>query len=539
MANPKLHRVVLWLDRWIPDDVGFRGDQISVCRNLIPYGKKDYVFGPQLASADGSNFPPARIEGSLHFHAYTATSTIQRLYYGTTTRLYEHILGTSVTDVSRAALYTTAAVAGAADYGWNFASFGDTLVATNYNDEVQFQSAPGTLFANLITSTFAPRAKLCATIRANLFLANCNLPAPYDLLSAGANPFLLAWSKSDVPSLFGSANIDPQHTGAGYQPLLNDGGPITGLVGGDWGMAFQSHKITRIDGPPYNFLTIVNNDGTTYPRSVVRVGDDIYFWGLNGPSVLRGGQPPVEILGQETYIRYLREYDFFSGASVTPPTGAGQMVGAYSAASRCVFWGLTDASVNYLKRGIAVSIDDNRASIVDGLVTTDASHQTRFFARKPVAGSFQMSLPLGDIHCYVESGGGRFINQFNVDQFNTALPGTIPPRITWPYRVLLDGKQTRIQRARPLLSSNPVRPNDNFINMVITDEAKLDPMGRLALSTKSYGTRDTEGWIAFPDSVMSGLHQVSMEVSGGAIAPAYFTPYGVELEVIEGPEFGA
>lgn len=293
-------RTFIPFDKWLPDAGKLNNPGLRRAWGVVPvYG--NYIVSPGLESI-GSDLAEEPL--GFHLHAnQSATLTHQaRGYYGTATKLRRLNLSTGgKTDITRAA---------GGDYAfgsivpyWNFHSFGDAVVATNYADEVQYVAAPITgLAADMITSTFKPQWRFTFSIGQNLFGANCNIPVTYDGLPTGDNPQLVVWSQNRNLRAFGSENVEPSLVGAGWNSLLNDFGPITGAIGGDFGIVFQRRGHTRIDGPPYEFHSYPEG-GCIQPDSICRVGNDVYFWGHRGPSVLRGGEPPVVVLTERSAAR--------------------------------------------------------------------------------------------------------------------------------------------------------------------------------------------------------------------------------------------
>jgi len=158
-----------------------------------------------------------------------------------------------------------------------------------------------------------------------------------------------------------AANFDISETNqADFQRLLSVPGPITGLSGGEYGLIFKASGIYRMDyvGTPliYRFEEISSLWGTTYPRSIVRVDQDVYFMSPYGPAVVRRGQTVEPIRGFEKIWFYMSNtfiegspsyqiYDFTKSAKKATHREAidvgleGQyVVGAFCPISRTIFW---------------------------------------------------------------------------------------------------------------------------------------------------------------------------------------------------------
>lgn len=172
----------------------------------------------------------------------------------------------SWTDVTRTSggAYSTAA-----DERWRFAQFGDYVLATNFTDNVQaWDLTSSTKFADLAGSP--PKAKFIAVVRNFVVLGNLSTDARglhwsddnnAEFWTAGSN-------KSDVDS----------------RP---DGGPITGLVGGEVGYIFQREAVTRMTFLPgssliFEFDKLESGRGCYAPDSLVHNGSMAYYYGYDG-----------------------------------------------------------------------------------------------------------------------------------------------------------------------------------------------------------------------------------------------------------------
>ncbi|MEP0150008.1 hypothetical protein [Roseibium sp.] len=185
------------------------------------------------------------------------------IFIGTADALYKFNSGTlDFDDVSRASPAYTGVPDGDA---WCFTVFGNTLVATNYNDEPQaFDINSGTLFADLAGSP--PKAKYC-------WVAG-------DFLTLGyldGLPSQIAWSGLNDAEwwTYGERGSDFQQ--------FPDGGEVQGgitEVGG--AIVFQRNAIRfqQFTGSTYIFSFQVLNAtrGTVAPRSVVSVGPQQYAY---------------------------------------------------------------------------------------------------------------------------------------------------------------------------------------------------------------------------------------------------------------------
>lgn len=247
---------------WLPDQDDFENPGLVTAHNVLPgtfyrpirglVAQSDALTGQCLgayATKDGSG-------GSLN-------------YAGDSSKLYLLSSG-SWTDKSKIGGYSTAS-----EFRWVFKRFGDNIIASNRSDNIQVANVSGTDFADLAGSP--PQAKHLAVVRDFLVLGN---------LSTGANK--VQWSGlNDIEEWTpGVAESDSQ--------VFPEGGPITGMVGGEYGLIFQESQITRMEyqGPPLNFSfdVIETGIGAIASGSVVRFGIQTFYLSNNGFYVTDGTQ---------------------------------------------------------------------------------------------------------------------------------------------------------------------------------------------------------------------------------------------------------
>jgi hypothetical protein len=351
------------LGEYTPDLRYFANSGLIRAENVVPvYG--DYLASPALDRI-------ALVAGSASAYGLHVDQRTGRAFAGIGSRLYEVLDDGTVTERSRAALYP--GLPPSNGY-WRGCSYGDAVIMTNYTEPVQHLVPGAAVFADMITSTFAPRARSCFSLRNNIFLANCYLTAAYDGLSAGANPTLLAWSGSDRPTQFGSSNANPEIIGADYQSLSFDIGDITGTVAGsdsstDYGIIVHSNGVVRVDGPPYTCRVIVRDLGGLYPYGVCAAGQDVYLWTAAGLGRLRSGSGPLELVGVGRFVRAL--VDNATGFSDHPTASVGLLDAseaafcvsmAYDAINDMLFVAYSENGDLYGRALLAYNIGEDRIS---------------------------------------------------------------------------------------------------------------------------------------------------------------------------------
>lgn len=511
-----------------PDLRYHSNDGLVKAANVIPvYG--NYITAPtseQIVQivADGSEF-------GLHVHKATGDGYAAVLVPGAPSRvhLYQVTEVGVATDRSRAATYQI-------NNDFYGCSFGPFVVMTNYDDEVQFRDGGGVaVFANAITSTFAPRAKYCFPLRDNLFLLNCFLPGAYDTLAAGANPTLAAWSRNGDLRQFGSSNLDPQIVGTDFQPLNFDIGEITGgIAAEDYGIIACSDGLVRVDGPPYSFRVLSSEGGTIHPYGLIRAKGSVYYWGPSGLMRLLGGEGPPEVIGIGKFVRSL--IDNSTGFSEMPWQTDSRISLAYDSVNDLIFAAyrsLTGINPGWAQTYLVYNVGEDRASYCGSpVVSAGPLHHPLHFLRTARQGSIGTSWsPGGGIRFLTNTGLPVSYRKFVLGELSAFNPvtlekGYIQPKI---------GATTRFARIRPIYN--------------VTDQAAIEQISvTIGTVKKPYATPtvhgpytalDTHGWIVTPDTSFGDLHSVKFVVTSNAAMHKIVEYEKFEAEVIVGGDYGA
>lgn len=445
---------------------------------------------------------------------------------------------------------------------WWFTSFGASVVATNFNNPVQYLTTPGSgKFADMVSSSFKPQGRFAFPIRQNMFLAYCFLPASFDGLDAGTHPQLVVWSQNGVLEQFGAESVDSSKTGAGYQQDVGtDLGPIQAAVGGDFGLVFCSKGIVRIDGPPYEFRVIVEGDTTLFPYSVFRLDQDIYFWGIGGPSVLRGGEPPVERLAVDRAQRSLLDNVTGFGAdfSVDANMEARQVSGGADSANGLVRFSYVPHSGAYAGSDAETpagvpptllfdySIRSGRMTISRsaGLIETEgepAGAARDFFLRQfPIEEGVPWG-PHGQViglkQNYEDNGESWYPFQYKLQGGQ----GDIPPmELRTAFGRLHDRRNTRIIAVRPVWSNTEGLASSIEGGATVRIHTK-NKSWEDETNSDEHSTFSDDGWIGTDSSFVGAYHSVTLKFNPN-LSPdtdQIHEVEGVEILYIEGGEFGA
>lgn len=262
--------MIMKFGEYLPDQPDFMNFGVTIAKNVIP-GTASYeqFLGPSVYSNALSN----RCQGAYS----TKNSTgITNNFAGDQSKLYL-CSSASYSDVSKVGGYTTSG-----EENWHFTQFGERVIATNFADNPQsYIMGSSTVFADLTT---ALKARYCATIRNFLVFGNT-----YDG-SDGNVPHRIRWSALNDPTDF---TISPV-TQSDYQDLNSTYGWIRQVVGGEYGTIFQERAISRMIyvGSPavFQFDEVEVGKGTQCPYSVVKIGNLIFYLGIDGFYIFDGNQ---------------------------------------------------------------------------------------------------------------------------------------------------------------------------------------------------------------------------------------------------------
>jgi hypothetical protein len=172
--------------------------------------------------------------------------------------------------------------------GMRFCVYGAFMLMTNGSDPIQkFDPASPTVTSNLGGSP--PTARFIATVRGFVV-------AGY----TGGNSLTVAWSDNGTPTTWTPAAGNE----AGSQ-VLDGGGDITGVVGGEYGLVFQENRILRMsytaDDAIWQFDEISSDIGCIAPWSLATYGKISFFLSAKGFMACDG--VTVQAIGAEKVDR--------------------------------------------------------------------------------------------------------------------------------------------------------------------------------------------------------------------------------------------
>jgi hypothetical protein len=259
---------------WAPDQADL-GDISVAVQNVRPRTANSY--GPMLSLTEYGGALNSACKGVGSFEGADGTVVV---FAGTLTKLYLWD-GTGWDDVTRmSGAYTLAD-----ENRWVFAQFGDYIYAVNGIDAPQvWQIGISSLFAD--ASGSPPTSKYVATVRDFFFHANTSTDAREVVWSAqfDSNAYVVGTDQSDTQT-------------------FQEGGRITGIVGGQYVIVFQQHKITlgTYIGPEliFQFDEVSQERGCLVPGSIATYQQTTIFLDHDGFYRIDGGQQITPIGDQK------------------------------------------------------------------------------------------------------------------------------------------------------------------------------------------------------------------------------------------------
>ena len=242
---------------WTPDQPGIV-ENLSVAKNVIPAA---LGFIPMPSAVDYSSAASESLN-NVFAGRFSGTTT---LFAGGATKLFRFdSADLGMDNVSKSGGYTNI-------LKWNFVQFGNAVIAANNANKLQaWKLGSSTAFADLAVA--APVAKYVTVIRDFVVAAN---------LDGGSNPNKVQWSDINDETDWTSGNASQSD----FQ-IIADGGNITGITGGEFGLVLLERAIVRMTyiGSPFffQFDTISKSLGCVEGNSVTKYGNVTYFLGDDG-----------------------------------------------------------------------------------------------------------------------------------------------------------------------------------------------------------------------------------------------------------------
>lgn len=182
---------------------------------------------------------------------------------------------------------------------WAAARYGGSLYAVNGRDPIQRLDIEGGAVGEFPTPETALTGSSVAVVREFVVIGDVRTDR-----AQTRQPQTVRWSGNRRPETW---EKDAAGTGAD-EAFMSDIGYVMGLVGGQFGLVLGQDGLRRMDfqGPPipFRFETLETGVGCELARSIIKAGDNAYWWSKRGWRVSNGG--PSQPIGVDKVDRYFR-----------------------------------------------------------------------------------------------------------------------------------------------------------------------------------------------------------------------------------------
>ena len=269
---------------WLPDQPGVTG-ALTDAVNCYPVTNG---YAPVLSEADYSEEADADLIVSF---AGKSAGTVS-LFGGSASNLYKYTPGTRAMDPLTTVGYGTVEF-------WDAVQFGDKMIMANGTDKLQQYTLNSSTYVTDLDAA-APEAKYVTVVKDFVVAAN---------VTGEENK--VYWS--DIND---ETDWTPGLASQSDSQVIPDGGDITGLAGGEFGLVFLERAIYRMTyaGSPYffQFDAISRTLGCISPGSVINYSGLTYFLADDGFYVCDGQS--AKPIGTEKIDRWF--FDRVNSASL-------------------------------------------------------------------------------------------------------------------------------------------------------------------------------------------------------------------------------
>lgn len=319
---------------WLPDQPGVSG-AVTDAKNCYPVANGYAAFRSEADYSDSAG-QDLLITFAGKFAGVTS------LFAAGATQIYKFDSNDASLDAATTTGYT-------AVEGWDVTQFGAKMILANGQDKLQaFELNSSTYFADLAAA--APTAKFVSVVKD--FVVAANVP--------GGEENKVYWS--DIND---ETDWTPGAASQSDSQIIPDGGDITGLAGGEYGLVFLERAIYRMTyaGSPFffQFDAISRSLGCISNGSIAQYGGLTYFLSDDGFYACDG--QTAKAIGTEKINRW-----FFDNA--IPSAIPSEMSATIDPINKLVIWRFSGTFGN--KYLLIYSIDLNRFSYATTTATSVA-----------------------------------------------------------------------------------------------------------------------------------------------------------------------
>ena len=248
---------------WLPDLPDHMNPGSTQAKNVFPAVNSYRPF--KNISITSSNATDARTQGAK---AFKSDSGAVSIFAGDATKLYK-LTSNAFVDESGGTTFSTDT-----NGYWDFIRFGEVVIAFNGANAPQAWTLDS-------SNDFAALGGSPPTFRHAAVIGN--------FVVTGFQPTLqnkVQWTSFNSPTSW-TAGVNQADS-----ETLPEGGVITGVTGGQFGLIFQESRITRMDyrggNVIFSFRRIEDNVGAVQGKNVIKVGNLVYFLSEDGFRVTDG-----------------------------------------------------------------------------------------------------------------------------------------------------------------------------------------------------------------------------------------------------------
>jgi hypothetical protein len=402
---------------WLPDQPGLVG-ALTKAENVYP---KAVGYGP---FPDAVDYSAAASENLNNVVAATDTGGATKIFAGGATKLF--LLDSNDLSLDDVSATTTGYTS---SDRWRFTQFGNSLIAANGADTLQYWDLTTTVSTFVDLDAGAPNARFVTVVR--------------DFVVTGWQPndtSRVQWSGINDPTTWSSSAV----TQSDFQDIP-DGGEIRGITGGEFGLVLLERSIVRMSyvGTPlvFQFDNIARNLGCYESNSVIQWQGVTYFLADDGFYSCNGQQ--IDPIGAEKVNRF-----FFQDIQESE---LAQMSAAVDPERNLVMWGYLSNEDIY--RILVYHVVTKRWSVVNTTVNRVASSSTPSVTLEALD-TYSASIDALDtsLDSRIWLGGKMTISGVRADKIIT-FSGSPKTGTIETADLQTDGQSTMITMAKPLVDN--------------------------------------------------------------------------------------
>lgn len=431
--------MIIKFGEWVPDGAPIsNGAALAVAKNVYPRATGEYGGVNGLASYTEALTARAQGAVSVKDNTFNASN-----FAGDATKLYK-LSDTTWSDVTRSAgAYSTASTG-----RWEFAQYGNRVIATNYAEPMQsYVLGSSAVFAGL--SSAAPRSKAVAIV--GNFVMVGNTVDDTD----GVVPTRVWWSAIDDPTDWptpGSTTAQAVQSDFQDLPTGLQVQRIIGAVGGADGAVFLEDAVYRIqiEGPPtfFGLYEVERSRGTPAPGSVVHIGNLAFYLGSDGFYAFDGAKSVPIGAGKvdKSFYTDLNQSYFDRISGIADPIN-NLVIWAYPSTSA------TDGTPDKL---IIYNWTNGRWSYVEITCEILATLQTNGYTLEQLDAFGTLDTLPASLDSRLWSGGAQFLAAFNTAHKACQFTGTRLEATIETNESVADGRMVYVAGVRPIVDTDDV-----------------------------------------------------------------------------------